>query len=376
MTPLDAGRETSRVRRANGLVAYWEDGDFLLHNYLTDKKTKVSPAVVALLDSFRRPVEDREAEAAFERIGAVEVFEKLLEQDVLVVEDSPLEVEDSSVGTWEWGQDARFFHFSTQHVTYEASGAKQAENLRAHALDVPAPSAFKSVQGSPTVALAEARANPSDSLWDVLGRRRTVREFAREPITLEQLSTILRWTWGATTVVDDPPIGTHLLKTSPSGGARHPVEVYALVLRVEGLDPGLYHYSVATNELELIRSGSFEALAVEICSGQPWVGNCAVVFFMTAVLERSMWKYDHSRAYRVVLMDAGHLGQTFHLVCTCLGLGPLTTAATQDRLLQEVLGIDGTREIPVYAAAVGPRRCDTAGLEATNGFASRPSPSS
>jgi nitroreductase len=51
---------------------------------------------------------------------------------------------------------------------------------------------------------------------------------------------------------------------------------------------------------------------------------------MTAILERTMWKYALSHAYRVIFLDAGHLGQTFHLVCTKLGLAPFTTAATEE----------------------------------------------
>lgn len=286
-------------------------------------------------------------------VDALAPAKKLVEQDLLVVEGSDLDVADAAVDTWKWRQDARFFHFSTQHAVFETSVSKQGEDLRARAAAVPPPSPFKSYDVADRVALDEAPPAAGHDVWDVLARRRTVRELIREPITFRQLSAVVRWTWGASRVVEDPGVGTHLLKTSPSGGARHPIEVYPLVMRVEGVRPGIYHYAVETNELELLREGYLEDLAMEICAGQPWIGDSAVVFFMTAVLERSMWKYDHSRTYRILLMDAGHLGQTFHLVCTALGLGPLTTAATNDLLLQEVLGIDGAAEIPLYVAAVG-----------------------
>ena len=75
--------------------------------------------------------------------------------------------------------------------------------------------------------------------------------------------------------------------------------------------------------------------------------------FLTAVLPRSMWKYDHARAYRVVQLDAGHVGQTFHLVCTALGLGPFTTAAIQDQEIEADLRLDGVDEVVMYAAATG-----------------------
>jgi SagB-type dehydrogenase family enzyme len=65
---------------------------------------------------------------------------------------------------------------------------------------------------------------------------------------------------------------------------------------------------------------------------------------MTAVFRRTMWKYHHARAYRVVLLDAGHLCQTFCLVATWLGLAPFCTAALKDTLIEKDLGIDGIRE--------------------------------
>jgi SagB-type dehydrogenase family enzyme len=74
---------------------------------------------------------------------------------------------------------------------------------------------------------------------------------------------------------------------------------------------------------------------------------------MTAMVSRTMWKYEHSHAYRVLLLDAGHLGQTFHLACTALGLGPLTTAAINGLDVEEALGLDGIKEIVMYAAATG-----------------------
>ena len=74
---------------------------------------------------------------------------------------------------------------------------------------------------------------------------------------------------------------------------------------------------------------------------------------MTAVFPRTMWKYQFARAYRVVLLDAGHLCQTFCLVATWLGLAPFCTAALKDTLIEEDLGIDGIRESVLYIAGVG-----------------------
>jgi SagB-type dehydrogenase family enzyme len=112
---------------------------------------------------------------------------------------------------------------------------------------------------------------------------------------------------------------------------------------------------VRHNALTLLRQGAFADLVVDLGSGQRWLRNAAAVFFMTAVVQRSMWKYRHSHAYRVLNLDAGHIGQTFHLVCTRLGLGPFTTAATRNRAIERELGLDGVSEIVIYTAAVGVR---------------------
>ena len=77
------------------------------------------------------------------------------------------------------------------------------------------------------------------------------------------------------------------------------------------------------------------------------------LFFMTALLERSMWKYKSSHAYRVLLLDAGHLGQTFHLVCTALSLAPFTSAALDGEAIEQELGLDPAAEVALYAAATG-----------------------
>jgi SagB-type dehydrogenase family enzyme len=71
------------------------------------------------------------------------------------------------------------------------------------------------------------------------------------------------------------------------------------------------------------------------------------------VFPRTMWKYQHARAYRVVLLDAGHLCQTFCLVATWLGLAPFCTAALKDTLIEKDLGVDGIRESVLYIAGVG-----------------------
>ena len=121
----------------------------------------------------------------------------------------------------------------------------------------------------------------------------------------------------------------------------------------KGLAPGLYHYHPVHHRLETIRKGAMQSRVFRYCAGQKHAKNAAALFLMTAVFERSMWKYHMGRAYRVVTLDAGHLCQTLCLVATWLGLAPFCTAALKDTLIEQDLGIDGIRESVLYVAGVG-----------------------
>ena len=126
-----------------------------------------------------------------------------------------------------------------------------------------------------------------------------------------------------------------------------------MALRVTGLDAGLYHYDTRGHALERISPDATARKARDYCAGQPYAARAAALFIMTAVFARTMWKYWHPRAYRVVLLDAGHLGQTFCLTATRMGLAPFSTAALKDTLIEQDLGIDGISESVIYVTGFG-----------------------
>jgi SagB-type dehydrogenase family enzyme len=125
-----------------------------------------------------------------------------------------------------------------------------------------------------------------------------------------------------------------------------------MALRVKGLDPGLYHYDARGHALERISTAATARKARAYCA-DPYAARAAALFIMTAIFARTMWKYRHARAYRVVLLDAGHLGQTFCLTATRMGLAPFSTAALKDTLIERDLGIDGISESVIYVTGCG-----------------------
>jgi putative peptide maturation dehydrogenase len=212
----------------------------------------------------------------------------------------------------------------------------------------PPPSAFSSVV-TPLVVRELPLVERKGELYDVLLRRRTTRSFDRgAPLAQWELAVVLRYVFGYHGYV--PLLGqvTTLKRTSPSAGGFHPIEAYPLILAVDELDPGLYHYNPAEHALELLAPlGVDEARAAAnafVC-GQTYFGDANVLLVLAARFDRAFWKYqNHRKALTALMMDAAHLSQTLYLVATELGLGAFVTAAVNNVDIEERLGLDGYRE--------------------------------
>jgi putative peptide maturation dehydrogenase len=220
-------------------------------------------------------------------------------------------------------------------------------NFDTEQLGMPPPH-FVSLPDPPAVTPLP-RGSRRGQLYNALLRRKTSRAFDRDgQMTADQLATILANVWGCHGLAELGEGVAMLKKTSPSGGGLHPIEVYPLVRDVEGVESGLYHYGVRDHVLELISTltgEDVEQLVGEFTAGQTYFQEAAVLFVMAGRFDRTFWKYrDHVRAYAVLLMDAGHLSQTFYLVCTELGLGAFVTAAINGANIEERLGLDGYKQ--------------------------------
>jgi SagB-type dehydrogenase family enzyme len=123
---------------------------------------------------------------------------------------------------------------------------------------------------------------------------------------------------------------------------------------VSGVPKGIYHYAPRQHRLALVRR-SVPSTIERHLPGQWWYGGASVVVFLTAVFARTNWKYPSPRAYRTILLEAGHFCQTFCLVAAALGLAPFCSAALADTAIEHDLGIDGVSESVLYACGVGTR---------------------
>jgi SagB-type dehydrogenase family enzyme len=349
-------QRTIRLRRARCLFLYWRDGRLFLHNFAKRVTVSGRPITCEVLDFFGEWRSYKEAIAHFAGYRPRSVrsaVTQLVKHGLLLPKDSPEAVQDSRIAK-EWSDwlPEGSFHFSTKDVPYVDRSGWSLDRLKSIMPKTPQPKFVKTVKGVAKVSLP-ARPSSDSEFIRVLMARKTHRRFSDKELKLETVSQLLSLVWGVNGYLYSPRFGKLLHKTSPSAGARHPGEVYLMALRVKGLKPGLYHYHPAHHRLEMISTNATREKAWLYCARQHFVRNAAALFLMTAVFPRTMWKYQHARAYRVVLLDAGHLCQTFCLVATWLGLAPFCTAALKDTLIEEDLGIDGIRESVLYVAGVG-----------------------
>lgn len=133
-------------------------------------------------------------------------------------------------------------------------------------------------------------------------------------IGLDTLSALLSVTFGPLATLKPKWNGSDLLlKTSPSGGCRHPTEGYLVASNIDGLKPGWYHIQVSPICLAMIDDKSVDAGHLRRCFPSlmqrcPFPLRCTVI--ITSVFERNMFRYREPRTFRTVHLDAGHIAGT------------------------------------------------------------------
>jgi putative peptide maturation dehydrogenase len=292
-------------------------------------------------------------------------LQALAEHGVVVIDDerepyADLRRREETLRARHWHPHAALFHAMTRWRDVQVAVPFDIDELPP--IDArndadPAPPPFATSSRGERVRQLSLRRR-SDGLFGTLARRRTTRAFdPRTALTEEQLATLLDAVFGCRGTLDVDGEHVALRKTSPSGGGLHPTEVYPLLLRVEGFEPGLYHYDVGNHALEqLTRTTLAEAeeLASEFTSGQRFVAAAGALFVMTARFSRSFWKYRrHERAYGTLFLDAGHLSQTLYLVAAELGLGAFVTGAINGVNVEELLALDLFEEGAIAICACG-----------------------
>jgi SagB-type dehydrogenase family enzyme len=346
-------RATPSFRRSRHLVLYWRGSRLVVHNYATGQRAGATASLCRLLDCCSEWKTRDEIASALDISARVlaPLLRRLVAQSMLARSDRAEDSRTRAMASLDaWNPEAGLFHTATKGVRFWPA-AEAGRQARAKARQVAMPLPVKRYRGARTVTLPP----PADGTFPrVLVARRTWRRFSTRPLALQDLATLLALSAGVQQWVRSSPRDLPL-KTSPSGGARHPIECYVVARDVMGLRPGIYHYAADRHVLERVRGPiSSERLGGYYPSSRYFAMAPAHVL-LTAVFARQLWRYPYSRAYRAALAEAGHVCQTFCLTATWLGLAPFCLMGLADGVIERDLGIDGITESVLYAAGVGHR---------------------
>jgi SagB-type dehydrogenase family enzyme len=189
------------------------------------------------------------------------------------------------------------------------------------------------------IKLGQPKEKGSISIEETLHQRRSVRDYKRAPLSLDQVSQLL---WAAS--------GKNLYRrTAPSAGATYPLEIYLVAGEVEGLEPGIYHYFPSRNNLEIIKEEDVRNGLSRAALGQEMIEEAPVSIIIAADYSRTTGRYGQ-RGIRYVHMEVGHVGQNVSLQAIALRLGTVMIGAFEDQKVKEVLGI---KEEPLYIIPIG-----------------------
>jgi SagB-type dehydrogenase family enzyme len=335
-------------------MVYWHERRLIVHEYSSDTRLKGSPLMLAIIDHLPswRTLDVLARHLQVSNGPSLQALvEALVRLGVLEASDTPRRPETARLAAWGgWSADAGFFHQATRNVVFNDAvdnGAPADARVDRH----PAPPPVKRIDGPRVDLPRPAHRMP---LARVLTERRTWRRFGKHRVGHRDLSTLLWLTWGIQSWVDLEGYGPTPLTTSPSPGARHSIEAYVLARSVDGLAAGLYHYAAADHALVRLPDGPVGRPS-DYLPGQSCYDRASALVLLTAVFERTQYRYPHGRTYRALLAEVGHQAQTFCLVATALGLAPFCSMALADSRAERDLGIDGLSEAVLYAVGVGQR---------------------
>lgn len=199
------------------------------------------------------------------------------------------------------------------------------------------------VEHAQAVQLPEPALRGRTSLEQAIRKRRSVRDYTPEALTLAELSQLL---WSAQGVT-----GEEGLRSAPSAGALYPLETHVAVGKVEELAAGVYRYHPEVHRLSEVRAGDVRKELARAALKQACIEQGAVVIVLAAVYERTTSEYgEEGESY--VHMEVGHVGQNVHLQAVALGLGTVMVAAFDEERVQGLLDLPA-EERPLYLMPVG-----------------------
>ncbi len=223
----------------------------------------------------------------------------------------------------------RAYHLATKHHTHGYAPGPGFLDWDSQ------PDPFRRFAGAPRVALP-LRPAWDGPAYDALFSTELSHQPPAIPWSPESLGWVLELALGLSAWKADGP-DRWSMRNTPSSGNLHPTEGYLLLWRreVDGLTPGLYHYTAFDHALER-RARLPDAMADALTFQAP--GTVGAVG-LSSVIWREEWKYG-ARAFRYCQHDVGHALGALRFAAGAAGWQLRLDGVPDDATLSALLGLD------------------------------------
>ena len=187
-----------------------------------------------------------------------------------------------------------------------------------------------------TIQLQTPSKQGGASINEALWNRKSYRDYANEPLTLEELSGVL-WAAAGVNRADG-----HL--TAPSALALYPIQTYAF------LESGVYLYDAKTNTLNRKVEGDYRSLATLQDFANTASLNIVYIADLSVYDGRNM---DANKVAVLCGMDAAGYAENVNLYTTANGLKSITRGGAKAEQILELLQLDPARYAFTLAQTVG-----------------------
>ncbi|MEO1637159.1 MAG: GTP cyclohydrolase I FolE, partial [Cyanobacteria bacterium J06631_9] len=167
----------------------------------------------------------------------------------------------------------------------------------------------------------------------------------------QRLSRLLIDSYGLTAKVMTFSGTPMYLRSAPSAGGLYPAEIYLVSRGTSLLPAGLYNYQVRTHSLlRYWDDHPWQGLQAA-CFWHPALETTQLALVVSAVFQRSAWRYQ-DRAYRRVFLDSGHLLGNLEVAGTLCDYRPHLIGGFADELVNQLLYLDGEEESAIALLAL------------------------
>lgn len=145
-------------------------------------------------------------------------------------------------------------------------------------------------------------------------------------------------------------------------GALYHIDLYVACSDIAGLDAGVYHFAPHDFSLRRLRQGDHRSVLVAASGGEDSIAKAPVALVVTSTFWRNAWKY-RSRAYRHCYWDAGTILANLLAVAGANRVPARVTMGFVDRTVEQLVGIDGEKEVALALVSLGSGRAPAASGE-------------